>query len=528
MQQSRVAPQVRDWQGRDGLRRLYGAALGVTLLLGAVAFQKGLLRLVDRWSNEEEYGHGPLLVATSIYFLWHQLPKLRAETWRPGWHGPALVLLAVLVYQLGAFGGLYAVMYVSVLLFLYGIGVAVVGLRPSRHLLIPLAMLAFAIPLPWYLQANLTAGLQLWSSQIGVMVLRIQDIPVFLEGNVIDLGEYQLQVVEACSGLRYLFPLSSLGFICACLYRAALWKRVVLVLATIPITILMNSLRIGIAGVLVDRYGIETAQGFIHDFEGWSIFAACLALLFLLIVLLSRVGKDRAPVREIFGLAPRPPVPAQPPALRPAPLVASLAVMVSAVALAGTVDERRESVPERTPLVMFPDDVGRWHGDPYAVDTEVLATLKLDDYLMSDYRAPGNAPINLWIAWYGSQRLGGSPHSPRVCIPGGGWEITEFSRETFGFTLDGRPLHYNRAVIAKGEHRQLVYYWFQGRGRSISNELLSRWYLLQDAILQNRSDIALVRLTTPLGAAERVDAAERRLTGFAYDILPKLPPYVPD
>lgn len=105
-------------------------------------------------------------------------------------------------------------------------------------------------------------------------------IPVFLEGNIIDLGVYQLQVVEACSGLRYLFPLMSLGFIAAYFYQAAFWKRAIVFLMTIPITILMNSFRIGVIGVMVDNWGISMAEGFLHDFEGWIIFMACAAILF--------------------------------------------------------------------------------------------------------------------------------------------------------------------------------------------------------------------------------------------------------
>ena len=110
--------------------------------------------------------------------------------------------------------------------------------------------------------------------------------------NVIDLGGYKLQVVEACSGLRYMFSLASLGFMAACLFRAALWKRIVLVLSTLPITIAMNSLRIAIVGLLVNRHGIEMADGFIHEFEGFSIFGACLVILFAEIWVLARIGAD--------------------------------------------------------------------------------------------------------------------------------------------------------------------------------------------------------------------------------------------
>src|SRR4029077_4772564 len=120
---------------------------------------------------------------------------------------------------------------------------------------------------------------QLISSQLGTFFIRLLQIPVYLEGNVIDLGVYKLQVVEACSGLRYLYPLMSLGFLAAYLFQAPLWQRALIFLSTIPISIAMNSLRIGIVGILVTHWGPQDADGFLHMFEGWIIFIACSVLL---------------------------------------------------------------------------------------------------------------------------------------------------------------------------------------------------------------------------------------------------------
>ena len=106
-------------------------------------------------------------------------------------------------------------------------------------------------------------------------------MPVYLDGNVIDLGVYMLQVAEACSGLRYLFPIMSFTYVFAVLYRGPLWHKLVLLLLAVPIAVLMNAVRIGIIGLLVDRYGIAQAEGFLHVFEGWVVFLSCIAILFL-------------------------------------------------------------------------------------------------------------------------------------------------------------------------------------------------------------------------------------------------------
>ena len=151
-------------------------------------------------------------------------------------------------------------------------------------------MLFFTIPLPKFLYNNLSSQLQLISSEIGVWFIRLFDISVYLEGNVIDLGNYKLQVVEACSGLRYLFPLMTLGFIAAYFFKGAFWKRAIIFLSSIPITVLMNSLRIGMIGVTVEYWGVAAAEGLLHDFEGWVVFMACTAVLVLEMWVLAHVG----------------------------------------------------------------------------------------------------------------------------------------------------------------------------------------------------------------------------------------------
>ena len=126
----------------------------------------------------------------------------------------------------------------------------------------------FAIPLPYFIDASLSLKLQLISSQLGAFFIRLFQVPVYLDGNIIDLGTYKLQVVDACSGLRYLFPLLSLSFLAAYLFHAPIWQRVLVLLSSIPITILMNGFRIGMVGVTVDRWGPRMADEALHFFEG--------------------------------------------------------------------------------------------------------------------------------------------------------------------------------------------------------------------------------------------------------------------
>jgi exosortase D (VPLPA-CTERM-specific) len=370
--------------------------------------------------------------------------------------------------------------------------------------------------------------------------MRLFGVSVFLEGNVIDLGTYKLQVADACSGLRYLFPLMTLGVIVAYLFRGKTWMRWWLFLSTIPITVLMNSLRIGIIGLLVDNYGIAQAEGFLHWFEGWVIFIACFFVLLGEAWALLRLTGDRRSLRELLALD-SPPPPAAAPALRPRelgkPAVVMLIVLLAAVLPARALPKRNEMRPARADFAEFPLRVGDWHGQRQRIETIYVDALKLDDYVLADFvrdgvdgAPPGSvAPVNLYVAYYASQRTGQSAHSPRSCLPGGGWTILDFGQhEIPAVGNDGSPLRVNRAIVQYGADRQLVYYWFQERGRNITSEYLVKWYLVEDALLRNRTDGALVRLITPLRANEPVPAADARLARFTATVLPTLRNYLPN
>src|SRR5262249_37333932 len=149
--------------------------------------------------------------------------------------------LAGCVHVVGELGALYFFSQGAFVVTLLGITLCIGGFPLLRVAFIPIVFLLFAIPLPYFIDSVLSWRLQLISSELGVAFIKLFGIPVFLEGNVIDLGQYKLQVVEACSGLRYLYPLLSLGFLAAYLFQAPLWKRAIVFLSTIPITIIMNS-----------------------------------------------------------------------------------------------------------------------------------------------------------------------------------------------------------------------------------------------------------------------------------------------
>jgi EpsI family protein len=155
--------------------------------------------------------------------------------------------------------------------------------------------------------------------------------------------------------------------------------------------------------------------------------------------------------------------------------------------------------------------------------------LRLDDYVITDFTAPGKLPINFYAAYYASQKKGQSAHSPRTCMPGGGWQITSLTQhEIDGLGTPAGKLRVNRSLIQMGEHRQLVYYWFQQRGRNLTNEYLVKWYIFWDALTRNRTDGALVRLVMPVPPNLDLAEADKQLEGFVKLVNPLLSAYVPE
>lgn len=495
----------------------------LALTIAIVAYWAGLAEAVNRWGNQEEYSHGFLIPLVTLFILWEKRNLIDAAKGPPMWSGVVLLVLAVVIFIVGEISALYLLIQYSFVMVLLSLSMVTVG-RATKYTLAPILLLLFAIPLPYVIEVVLTAKLQLFSSWLGVQVIRLFQIPVFLEGNIIDLGVYQLQVVEACSGLRYLFPLMSLGFIAAYFYQAAFWKRAIVFLMTIPITIFMNSFRIGVIGVMVDNWGISMAEGFLHDFEGWIIFMACAAILFLLVVLLEKIAPSRKTLSQLFGVVDHAPsnkmFSGSTNAFSYKPIIIVLLLLLIALFSTKFVDNRVEDVPEHQDFISFPLQFPDWIGQQDKLDERVIDKLGLSDYLFVNYTGIDSAVVNVYIAYYESQRKGQSPHSPRVCIPGGGWEIADFRRTE----VAGKPI--NRVIIKNADQEQLVYYWFQGRGRQIANEYLNKWYLFKDALLENRTDGALVRYVTPVLPGESHQDADARIQSLMQHTSPEINRYI--
>lgn len=511
-----------------------GVGLLIALIAVSVPIYASAFGLLGAAWITPEYSHGPLIPLISLYlFLREQRITPFLDT--PKRTVPGIVLIAFALV-LGIFGNLVAIPDIvayALILWVGGVMLTCMGWDQGRRHWAPVLHLIFMLPLPQIIYWQLTIALQLVSSELGVWFIKLAGIPVFLEGNIIDLGVYKLQVAEACSGLRYLFPILSFSYLMAILYRGPYWHKVVLFALAVPLTVFMNSVRIGIIGMLVNAYGIGQAEGFLHFFEGWVIFGACIALLFIMALGLQRLTHDPKPLRDVIdldtdGLCAQA---ATILTLGPSRGMVTGVVLSTLITAAFIFTPAPPRItPERDVFALFPREIAGWQGRTTPLEPDVETVLGATDYINATYLAPdASTTVSFFSAWYASQTEGAGIHSPEVCLPVGGWEV--FSLDPHAISLPSTPygdFYVNRAVIQKGLSKQLVYYWFDQRGRRMTNDYAAKATVVYDSLTRGRTDGAMVRFVTPIADNESEADADARLQTFMAAALMRLPTFIPE
>jgi exosortase D (VPLPA-CTERM-specific) len=488
-----------------------GARIAVSVLVPGIIlflFWNAIANIAGRWISSEEYSHGFIALAVAGFYLFRRRGALQAAAGRSSWLAVPVVALGAGLALFSELGATFFLAQYGLVLLLAGLTLGLFGLRGLRIAAPALLLILVVVPLPYFLEAQATARLQLLSTQAGVAILHALKIAAYADGNVVDLGSYQLDVIEACSGLRYLFPLTGLAVIVAFLYRGRWWQRTLLVASAPPIAIGMNILRIAAIGILVEHQGPAAATGFIHAFEGWVIFVACAVILLAEIALLNLVALHQ-PWGDVFGLDDPDPRPSAVPAIgwTSRPMLVVLLVLIVATPAVAALRLRAPVVPVRAPLLLFPLEIGGWRGEGAPLTRAELRFLGNPDYINIDFARGGEGELNLFVAYYDQQSQGVSPHSPQVCIPGSGWTITSLQQRAV--MIGGRRRIVNRAVVEAGSARQIVYYVFYQRGRWMTDEYKVKLALLEDSLLENRTDGALIRLNAlipPGGTEAKTDA----------------------
>jgi EpsI family protein len=204
-----------------------------------------------------------------------------------------------------------------------------------------------------------------------------------------------------------------------------------------------------------------------------------------------------------------------------------LAILLASGAVINVWQRAGEASVSRNSLKDFPTQLGQWrqHGGDQTLDDETLRVLRADDYLSRNFEANGRV-ASFYVGYYATQRTGATYHSPLNCLPGSGWTLTEGPRVTITPVYGGTPFEANRYLVQNGNDRELMIYWYLGRGRATASEYWGKIYTVVDSVRRRRSDGAIVRVMVPVGDSE--ENAFRAASELASEAAAQLPPFVPN
>ncbi|MGH9430876.1 MAG: exosortase A [Terriglobia bacterium] len=263
----------------------------VLLAFLAYLYSTVVPHLVWQWWNDPNFSHGFFVPAFSAYLIWKKRKRLAAMPLRPSWTGLLVIFFSLCLLTFGVLGAELFSQRSSLVFLIAGLVVTFLGWDYFRAVFFPWAFLFLMIPIPEIILNQITMPLQFLASRLASSMLAFLNVPVLRDGNVIHLPDMSLQVVEACSGIRSLVSLGTLAIIYGALLESSVVIRLILVVASVPIAVAANGLRIMGTGLTGLYWNPDKAQGFFHEFSGWVIFIVSLAALFLLHGLLRIIAR---------------------------------------------------------------------------------------------------------------------------------------------------------------------------------------------------------------------------------------------
>ncbi len=266
------------------------ARLGLLLLAFLGLYYPFLLTLVEDWEKNPNYSQGYFIPFVAAFMIWWVRDELAAAALKPSNWGLLLVVLGLLQLFIAKVGSEYFLQRTSMIVVLFGVSLFLFGRNWTRVLWLPLVYLIFMIPLPAIIWNRIAFPMQLFASALTEHLVQLLGIPILREGNVLHLAETSLEVVDACSGLRSLVNILGLAVGLGFIMNKEGWKRWALFFSAFPIAVVVNIVRLTVTAVLANRWGGEVARGFLHDFSGWIVFVAGIALLLLVQNILGKAG----------------------------------------------------------------------------------------------------------------------------------------------------------------------------------------------------------------------------------------------
>ncbi len=499
-----------------------------TVTAGAFALQyyQAIADLSGKW-NTGDFSYCYVVPFIVMYLIYTKWPYLKtAGTGSPA-SGFLVLILSGCIFSAGKLGSVETFVFLSIWVAIIGLLLLSAGSEVVKEFAFPLFILIFIVPLPPFLNNLFTFRLKLYSSKLAVKMMREAGLSVFLEGNVIDLWVTKLQVVDACSGLRYVYPLMLMAFVFAYLFHKKLWERIIIILAAVPVSVFSNALRIAVMGYLALKVSPRVAESFFHGFSGWLIFMVSFVFLAFLSKILKIINKKFITKGTGPETDQKNKVPIKLKKIKLSYLLGAAGIFICFWGLNSYLGTAMIT-PERKTFENFPTAFGDWQGKKIYLEDNILKSLWADDYVQISFhnRKTGDN-IYLLVPYYKYQATRHTVHSPVSCLVGGGYAplsrkiITREFPEPFG-TVKIRQMY-----LAKNDRKLLANYWFQQRGRIIVSEYAHKIYLFLDSITKRRTDGALVRIEMPLKNPD-IEKGQATIDAFTKELMQILTEYVPN
>ncbi len=494
--------------------------LTIILAIFIAGYWTSISKLIHRWNSGDD-NYCFLIIPLFLYLCWEKRQHFRFAEFSWSIWGIIPTTLAILLMILGERGSAETLIYIGFWGFLTGMAAILYGAR-IRHLAFPFLILFFIVPLPPFLNRLLTFKLKMVASMLSADMLRIAGVTVVQEGNILDLGLGQLEVADACSGLRYFMPMILMGLLIGYFFTKGLWRKSLLLVLVVPLAILINALRVFAAGMFTVTGHPELAQNLFHDISGWLAFMVAGLFLTAMAYLLTKIGPS--PIvsdmqdngAQTMGLQ------------RPAVLSMTICAILLAGGMAISHASTTAHIPSRRSFIDFPMHIGEWEGTRTYLSEDILAALWADDYIYATYRSAASSDtISILIPFYTYQGTQHTAHAPQSCLLGGGWTLLSSADVAMAVTSN-KQIPVRVMTLTKDNQHLLSSYFFLQRGRVITSPWMHKFYLLRDSLIRNRTDGALVRVELHMADSQSRDQAQAELSAFIVRLWQILPDYVPE
>ncbi len=490
------------------------------LIFFTVSFFPVFQKMSIRWdSGDNSYCY--LIIPLFIYLCWDRKESFKFSEFSWSFLGIVPLLLSAALIITGELGSVETMLYtglfgciVSIILVLYG--------KRIYHLIFPIFLLCFMVPIPPFINKILTFKLRVTASVISTKLLQFTGVSVLREGNILDLGISRLQVVDACSGLRYLIPMLLTAILVGYFFNKVRWHRFFLIALVIPLSVFVNSFRIFATGLLTVNGYQKFAQDFYHDFSGWLVFMIAGGILTGVSFALKQFGKNTSTSFLKVDKGGKP-------VKLVKPIVLTTVFCGLFVITGFTINNTSDSMiqPNRIAFEKFPMKIAGWYGKKSYLSKEILNSLWADDYIQASYQKRGvENTVTLFVPYYKYQGTRHTAHAPQSCLLGGGWGIIS-SNDRFVKVNEKQKIKIKCMLMVKGDVKLLGSYFFFQRGRVITSPWLNKYYMMVDAITKKRTDGALIRIEMIIPPEQSPDNAYRVMEDFLGDIWGVLGDYVP-